>query len=83
MKNAIFHKVKLKIIEFYKYCGLREWLIMIDYKQKYKNKPKFPYYYCEDLKDCINKNSFVAETRKNLKRKKLEEFNKHSNEDMS
>ena len=56
---------------------------MIDYKQKYKNKPKFPYYYCEDLKDCINKNSFVAETRKNLKRKKLEEFKKHTNEDMS
>lgn len=56
--------------------------MIVSDKQKYKNKLEFPYYYCEDLKDCINKNSFIAETRKKLKRNKLEQFKKQTKQDM-
>ena len=56
--------------------------MIVSDKRKYKNKLEFPYYYCEDLKDCINKNSFIAETRKKLKRNKLEEFKKQTKQDM-
>ena len=54
--------------------------MVVNDKQKYKNRLEFPYYYCEDLKDCINKNSFIAETRKRLKRNKLEELKRQKSE---
>jgi len=56
--------------------------MIVNDKQKYKNRYQFPYYYCEDIKDCINKNSFIAETRKKLKRNKLEEFKNQTKQDM-
>jgi hypothetical protein len=63
------------------YYGKEVIFMTIYEKQKYRNKLEFPYYYCEDLKDCINKNNFIAETRKKLKRKKLEEFKKQTNDE--
>jgi hypothetical protein len=56
--------------------------MILNDKQKFKNKLEFPYYYCDDVKDCINKNSFIAETRKRLKRNKLEQFKKQTNQNM-
>jgi hypothetical protein len=55
----------------------------INDKQKFRNKVEFPYYYCEDLRDCINRNNFIAETRKKLKRKKLEEFKRQTNDEIA
>ena len=41
---------------------------------KVKKEDERMYYYCDNLRECIEKNSFVAETRKKLKRKKLKEI---------
>ena len=35
------------------------------------NKDNSLYYYCENLKECIERNNFIKETRKKLERKKL------------
>lgn len=48
-------------------------IIMIKAKQqKGKIGDQSFYYYCDNLKECINRNSFINETRKKLKRKKFE-----------
>lgn len=39
--------------------------------QKDKGRDKPFYYYCDNLQKCIDRNSFIKETRKKLKRKKL------------
>ncbi|MFX0019553.1 MAG: hypothetical protein ACFFDL_16885 [Promethearchaeota archaeon] len=41
-------------------------------QQKGKIGDQSFYYYCDNLKECINRNSFINETRKKLKRKKFE-----------
>ena len=44
-------------------------------KSKYRivaNRDNSSYYYCDNLKECIERNNCIKETRKKLERKKLE-----------
>ena len=44
-------------------------------KAKYRivaNRDNPLYYYCDNLKECIDRNNFIKETRKKLEKKKLE-----------
>ncbi|MFX1496978.1 MAG: hypothetical protein ACFFBH_05605 [Promethearchaeota archaeon] len=45
---------------------------MIEDKYKRdKKRNEYLYYYCDNIKECIDRNSFIKETRKKLKKKKL------------
>ena len=49
--------------------------MIIVIKTKYRiiaNRDNSSYYYCDNLKECIDRNNFIKETRKKLERKKLE-----------
>lgn len=43
-------------------------------KDKYKRDKKGDeslYYYCDNIKECIDRNSFIKETRRKLTRKRI------------
>ena len=45
--------------------------------QSVRKENDFSYYYCDHVKECMNQNRFVAQTRKNLMEKKLKNSTKY------
>ena len=52
-------------------------LMIACHHQSVRKKNDFSYYYCDHVKECMNQNRFVAQTRKKLMEKKLNNSTKN------